>query len=356
MHNKSFTADNQVAIVGGRNIGDEYLGADSPVEFADLDVVATGALVSDVSADFDAYWNSPPAYPASAVIARVLPEEATAVREEWAALRQSPKAAAYLAAVRDLPFVSQVLAGTVPFEWVAARLVSDDPQKVVNPPERKDLQMLPRLQRALGTPANELLLVSPYFVPTRDGTAALLALAQRGVNIRVLTNSLASTDVGPAYAGYSNYRPDLLRGGVRLYELKGKPVTEKEKDANREGHSHFGSSRGSSQASLHTKSFAVDKSRIFVGSFNFDPRSARLNTEMGVVLESAKLATRLSDVFDRDIPRLAYEVRMADDGQGVVWIDRADAQEIRLVRAPGAGLLRRMWIGFLSVLPIEWLL
>jgi putative cardiolipin synthase len=352
MHNKSFTADNQVAIVGGRNIGDEYLGADSAVEFADLDVVTTGALVSDVSADFDAYWNSPPAYPASAIIAPVPPETATRVREEWAALRQSPKAAAYITAVRDLPLVSQVLAGTVPFEWVAARLVSDDPLKVVNPPERKDLQMVPRLQRALGTPVNEVLIVSPYFVPTSEGTAALLAHAQRGVSIRVLTNSLASSDVAPVYAGYSNYRQELLRGGVRLYELKGKP----QEDKDREHDPAFGSRGGSSGASLHTKAFGVDKRRIFVGSFNFDPRSARLNTEMGVVMESATLATQLSDVFDRKLSLVAYEVRMADDGQSVIWIDRTGPDEIRLVTAPEAGLLKRMWIGFLSILPIEWLL
>jgi putative cardiolipin synthase len=354
MHNKSFTADNQFTIVGGRNIGDEYLGADSAVEFADLDVVAAGALVSDVSADFDTYWNSAPAYPASAVIAPVRPETAARVRQEWAALGESPSAGAYLAAVRDLPFVSQVLAGTVPFEWVAARLVSDDPQKVVNPPDRKDLQMGPRLQRALGEPENELLLVSPYFVPTREGTAALLAIAQRGVQIRVLTNSLASSDVAPVYAGYSKYRQELLRGGVRLYELKGKP--QKEKDADRERQSPFGSAGGSSGASLHTKAFAVDKRRIFVGSFNFDPRSARLNTEMGVVMESARLATQLSGVFDSGLSRVAYEVRMADDGQSVIWIDQSGPNEIRLATAPEVGLLKRMWIGFLSILPIEWLL
>jgi putative cardiolipin synthase len=148
------------------------------------------------------------------------------VRDRWARRRDSPEAVDYLAAVRDLPFVSQVVAGTVPLEWVPGRVVSDDPAKVLNPPERKDLQMLPKLERALGQPARELLLVSPYFVPTKDGTAALVAIAQRGVKVRVLTNSLAATDVSPVYAGYSKYRQELLRGGRAAVRAQGQAARE----------------------------------------------------------------------------------------------------------------------------------
>jgi putative cardiolipin synthase len=197
--------------------------------------------------------------------------------------------------------------------------------------------MLPRLAAALGEPARELDLVSPYFVPTKEGSDALRAMAQRGVRLRVLTNSLAATDVSPVHAGYAKYREQLLRAGVRLYELK-----------------RVGEARdtrgGSSDASLHAKTFGVDRSRIFVGSFNFDPRSARLNTEMGVVLESAQLATRLADALDRDLARNAYEVRL--NAESLEWIDG----EQRHASEPGAGLLKRLWIGFLSILPIEWLL
>jgi putative cardiolipin synthase len=354
MHNKSFTADNQLTVVGGRNIGDEYLGAISPVAFADLDVVAAGAAVRDVSAEFDLYWNSVSAYPASSVMEAATPETAARVRAAWAALRDSAPATEYLQAVREMPLVTDLLAGTFALDWVPARVVSDDPSKTLNPPERHDLQMLPKLREALGDPSSELLLVSPYFVPTREGTAALVEMAQRGVAVSVLTNSLAATDVAPAYAGYSKYRHELLRAGVRLFELKGKPPP-REAGSERE-RSRMGSSGGSSGASLHAKTFAVDKRRIFVGSFNFDPRSARLNTEMGLVLESSTLATRLSDAFDSQIPRLAYEVRLAADGQGLEWIDRSDTGEVRHTRAPESGLLKRMWVGFLSVLPIEWLL
>jgi phosphatidylserine/phosphatidylglycerophosphate/cardiolipin synthase-like enzyme len=337
MHNKSFTADNQAAIVGGRNVGDEYFGAESAVAFADLDVLAIGAVVPEVSAAFDAYWNSESAYPAASLIAaggRLPPLEK---------IEDRPEAARYLEAVRATPLVRVLLSGNLPLDWAQARLVQDDPAKVRQPPERTELHLLPRLEAAMGKPTREMDLVSPYFVPTQDGTAALGTLAQSGVRVRVLTNSLAATDVSPVHAGYAKYREALLRAGVRLYELR--PLVDKSevKDKDR--------AAGSSDASLHAKTFALDRSRIFIGSFNFDPRSARLNTEMGIVVESGALAARLSQAFDREIPNIAYEVRLASEG-GLEWIEGS----ARHTSEPGAGLMKRLWIGFLSILPIEWLL
>jgi putative cardiolipin synthase len=249
-----------------------------------------------------------------------------------------------------------VLSGAQVLEWVSARLVHDDPDKVLHPPEEKDLQMLPHLTEALGKPERELDLVSPYFVPTKDGTAALRALADGGVRLRVLTNSLAATDVGPVYAGYSKYRVDLLRGGgVRLFELK-PSVLAQTGDQERKQHGIGGSTGGSSAASLHAKTFGVDRSRVFVGSFNLDPRSARLNTEMGVILESAALATRLAEAFESLIPQRAYEVRLTPDGKDIEWFEQTAAGEVRYDSSPETGPLRRLWIQFLSILPIEWLL
>jgi putative cardiolipin synthase len=342
MHNKSFTADNQVAIVGGRNVGDEYFGAEGATAFQDLDVIAAGAVVPEVSAEFDAYWNSASAYPAASLIPS--PKAAdTTVREGWVKLHQQPEAARYLDAVRDTSLIRDLLARSLKLDWVSARVVSDDPAKVLSPLERTDLNMLPRLQAAVGKPARELDLVSPYFVPTEAGTAALRELAQSGVRVRILTNSLAATDVTPVHAGYANYREELLRAGVRLYELK--PSAHQKSEQR-------GGMGGSSGASLHAKTFAVDRSRIFVGSFNFDPRSARLNTEMGVVLESPALAVRLSEALDARARSDAYEVRLSPDGRGLEWIDG----DVRHTSEPGVGWLRRTWVGFLSILPIEWLL
>jgi putative cardiolipin synthase len=332
MHNKSFTADSQATIVGGRNVGDEYFGAETPVEFADLDVLAAGPVVREVSGSFDAYWNSESSYPAAGLI------RGTPQQTPWAGVREHPEAAKYLDAVRATPLLRQLLTGSVPLEWAQARVVSDDPSKVLHPPEHTELHMLPRLEAVVGTPQQQLDLVSPYFVPTKDGTAALVAMAVRGVEVRVLTNSLAATDVAPVHAGYAKYREPLLRGGVKLYELK---PTLKEKSGER---------GGSSDASLHAKTFAVDRSRIFVGSFNFDPRSSRLNTEMGIVIQSPRLAAQLSDALDRGLPGSAYEVRLAREA--LEWSDG----EARFASEPGAGWLGRLWINFLSILPIEWLL
>jgi phosphatidylserine/phosphatidylglycerophosphate/cardiolipin synthase-like enzyme len=337
MHNKSFTADNQATIVGGRNVGDEYFGADSPVEFADLDVLAVGAVVAEVSSAFDAYWNSESAYPAASLI--VPGGRLTPVGK----IEDQPEAARYLQAVRATPLVRSLLSGSLPLEWAHARLVQDDPAKVLNPPDKTELHLLPRLEKAMGKPRRELDLVSPYFVPTKDGAAALITLAESGVQVRVLTNSLAATDVSPVHAGYAKYREELLRAGVRLYELKPFADKDEAKDKDRRA--------GSSDASLHAKTFAVDRSRIFVGSFNFDPRSARLNTEMGIVVESPALAARLSEALDRGTANVAYEVRLSSDG-GLEWVEG----DVRHASEPGAGVLKRLWIGFLSILPIEWLL
>jgi putative cardiolipin synthase len=345
MHNKSFTADNQVAIVGGRNIGDEYFEAGTQVAFADLDTVVEGAVVGDVSAQFDAYWNSASAYPLASLLPAADASAAATVRDAWARLSAGPEAAQYIDAVRETAVVQQLVAGTLELEWVSARLVSDDPDKILHPPERREMQMGPRLQAAMGRPSAEMDLVSPYFVPTQEGTDALLAVAARGVRVRILTNSLAATDVGPVYAGYVKYRQALLRGGVQLFELK--PQSDERPQ---------GKVGASSAASLHAKTFAIDRSRIFIGSFNLDPRSARLNTEVGVVLESATLATQLSEAFDRSIPNRAYEVRLASDGNGVEWIEKTAAGEVRHSSTPGVRASRLLFVYLLRLLPIEWLL
>jgi len=348
MHNKSFTIDNQVSVVGGRNIGDEYFGAAEGLDFADLDVAVAGAVVRDVSTEFDGYWNSASAYPAAGLLAPVSDVQAEQLRASWQEIAQQPAAARYIQAVRDTTLVADVLAGRIQMEWVPARLVADDPAKVLNPPERHELHMLPRLEEALGKPARELDLVSPYFVPAEEGTAALLAVAQRGVQVRVLTNSLAATDVLPVYAGYARYREPLLRGGVRVFELKPTAKVQRPKE--------HGLGSSGSQSGLHAKTFAVDRERIFVGSFNLDPRSARLNTEMGVVLSSPMLAERLSRLFDGKILESAYEVRLAPAGEGLVWVDRTDAGEALLASEPGSTAWKRFQVGFFTLIPVEWLL
>jgi putative cardiolipin synthase len=247
--------------------------------------------------------------------------------------------------------------GQVDFEWTSAHVLHDDPAKALEPAHRTDLQMLPRLEQALGKPDSELDLVSPYFVPGKDGTAGLTTLAKRGVKVRVLTNSLSATDVAPVHAGYAKYRKELLQAGITLYELKpGAAVPPPDDESRPRGMPGSGSTGGKSAASLHAKTFAKDRKRIFVGSFNLDPRSARLNTEMGVVIDSPKLAGQLSSQLDTALPNAAYRVRLTPQGD-MEWVERnASGSETVHTTEPGTTGLRRMWVDFLKVLPIESLL
>jgi cardiolipin synthase C len=349
MHNKSFTADDQATIVGGRNVGDEYFGATDDVLFADLDVLAVGPVVNEVSRSFDIYWSSASSSPVN----RLLPAVRPAAREEvTSAARRtegSPEAAAYTRAVRDSTFVRELTQGTLEMEWTVAHAFSDDPAKGLGkaPPETL---LATRLEQVLGPSASEFELISPYFVPTAAGVAWFEDMARRGVKIKVLTNALEATDVLFVHAGYAKRRKALLKAGVALYELR------RSSEAGSGRHERSTGSSGSSGSSLHAKTCGIDRARVFVGSFNFDPRSAQLNTEMGVVIESVKLAQVIDDLFRDRIPIDSYEVRLSEGRGGLLWIERREGRSIRHEREPGARLWQRLWVRFLSVLPIEWLL
>ncbi len=348
MHNKSFTVDNQVSVVGGRNIGNEYFDAGGGVAFADFDVVTVGAAVRLVSQEFDLYWNSPSAYPAASFVGAAGPESASELAARFAATRTDAASVAYVEALRATPVVRDVVERKLVFEWTTAQLVYDDPAKTLDATASTDVLLFPELVRTIGRPEMTLDLVSPYFVPGNGGTAALVALAGRGVKVRILTNSLASTDESAVHAGYAKRRRDLLAAGVKLYELK--PTATREARAGRVP-PHSGSS-----SALHAKTFAVDRERVFVGSFNFDQRSTHLNTEMGLVIDSPALAQGLAGTFDTAVPRIAYEVRLAPDGRGLEWVEQTAAGEARYDTEPGTSWFLRSKVDFMSILPIEWLL
>ena len=338
MHNKSFTADNQVAIVGGRNVGDEYFGASGDVLFADLDVMAVGPVVREVSSQFDRYWNSQSAYPVDRIL-----RAADAV-DRRVAPTADPASARYLEAIRTSPFVRQLLDRTLTLEWVPARMVSDDPAKALGI-ATDDSLVIEKLKATFGEPKRQFDLISPYFVPGVNGTRLFSSWASRGVQVRVLTNALEATDVVAVHAGYAKRRRALVESGVTLYELR-----RRSGERSRAG---VGSSAASG-SSLHAKTFAVDRSRVFVGSFNFDPRSASLNTEMGFVIDSAKLAERMQDTFERRIPADAYEVRLMHDH--LVWIERRGADSVTYESEPGRGKWNSFVVWLFARLPIEWLL
>ena len=231
-------------------------------------------------------------------------------------------------------------------------MVSDDPAKGLGLAVPEAL-LLQGLKETIGEPAAEVALVSAYFVPAAAGTDAFAALAERGVNVTVLTNSLEATDVAPVHAGYAKRRKSLLEAGMTLYELRRlSPDTGANKRVGLVGSS---GSSGTSAAGLHAKTFSVDRSYVCIGSFNFDPCSAKLNTEMGFVIDSPALAQRIAAAFDSSIPANAYEVRLSDTGE-LFWIERRGEQLVRHDTEPGTSFWQRAGVWFLSLFPIEWLL
>jgi putative cardiolipin synthase len=347
MHNKSFTADNQATIIGGRNVGDEYFGAGEEPLFLDLDVLAVGPVVNDVSADFDRYWASASSYPAGRIIEPPTAASIAMVADSASRVRRGPDAMAYLQALESRPFVQALLTGTIEFEWADARMLSDDPAKGLGRAPEDGL-LVDRLREVLGAPTSELELVSPYFVPGSAGVEALATLVREGVSITILTNSLEATDVAAVHAGYAKRRKPLLEAGVRLFELK-RAAADTRAILRDQGLT------GSSASSLHAKTFSVDRRRVFIGSFNFDPRSHRLNTEMGFVIASPALARRIADGFAREIPGRSYEVRLAPSGR-VEWVEPLEQGETVHFQEPGTCAWQRALVGLLSLLPIEWLL
>jgi putative cardiolipin synthase len=347
MHNKSFTADSQVSVIGGRNIGNEYFGTGAGKTFADLDVMIVGAAVAEVSSAFDLYWNSPSSYPADGFLGAPAHDADAALDAAFAAARADNESITYLAAVASTPLTRELAGGGLSFEWADATLVRDDPAKTLDDAARRDLLLLPALLQAAGRPQRTLDIVSPYFVPGDDGTAALAAIARRGVKVRILTNSLAATDESIVYAGYAKRRKPLLEAGVRIFELK--PTRARDDD----DVSGFRYGRNPASA-LHAKTFSVDDTRVFVGSFNFDLRSAQLNTEMGLVVEST-LARRLGVMFDTETPLIAYEVRLAADGS-LEWVERTPGGDRLYSVDPGTSWTLRRKVDLMAILPIEWLL
>ena len=348
MHNKSFTADNQATVVGGRNIANEYFGAGAGLTFADLDVLAAGPAVSEVSREFDVYWNSVSAYPASGFVGPPTADGIAQLEAKFAATRADPESISYLETIRTTPLMRDLLDRKLALEWAAAEVVYDDPAKTLDTAGRKDMLLFPELMRKMGRPEKQLDIVSPYFVPGDGGTELLASVAKRGVTVRILTNSLAASDEKSVHSGYAKRRRELLQAGVRLYEIK--PTATKEDS---ESHSRFGSG---SSSGLHAKTLAVDSQRIFVGSFNFDQRSAHLNTEMGLILANPALAQGLTRFFDVEVPMLAYEVRLAADGKSLEWTERTATGEKRYDTDPETSWSTRMGVELLSILPIEWLL
>src|SRR5690606_12797008 len=303
------------------------------------------SVSSLVSQDFDRYWQSLSSYPLERLLVPATEQEIADFVATVKQVETTTEAQIYLDSIRQSSFVENLLKGTLPLEWVPTRMISDDPAKGLGLAQPED--MLPaRLKDALEQPTRSLYLVSPYFVPGKQGVHAFTEMAAAGVDIRILTNSLEATDVAVVHSGYAKRRKPLLQAGIELYESR-KIADAPEPDLR--------GSIGSSYSSLHAKTFAVDDEHVFIGSFNFDPRSANLNTEMGFVIHSPALARKIADAFDRQASGLAYHVRL-DEQARLVWVEQRNGQTMQHTIEPGTSWWKRAGVWLLSKLPIEWLL
>jgi cardiolipin synthase C len=350
MHNKSFTVDNQVTILGGRNIGKEYFDAHPDLAFADLDVMAIGPVAKEVSSAFDLYWNSELAYPVSVLLKGdpPTPETVEKLRGELNKFVADQTDSLYLQALRNSDLANKIRKGQVGFRWGDGAVVFDRPEKLLHDFSKTEYHLMPKLNPYLEGAEKELIIFSPYFVPGKPGTAFLTRLSRRGVRVRILTNSLASNDVGLVHSGYKKYRRELLRGGVELYELSIK-MTRKQRKEKR-------GASGASKISLHAKSFVFDRKHVFIGSLNLDPRAVLHNTEIGVVLKVPEIAQEMAKGFEENIEQTAFRLELRKDERGnekLLWHGFKDGKPVVYTHEPNTGFWHRFGIGFMSIWPIE---
>jgi putative cardiolipin synthase len=338
MHNKTWIADGLIALVGGRNLGDEYFDAHDGTNFVDLDFLMAGPVVAEASANFDRFWNSE----SNRRIKRLETLEYTdaelqQLRAVLAEAEGEREASQYAHVLSEDPRVHDLVTGDTSLSWTSEwRFVSDDPMKMTLP-EAQRSAVLEALRPALALARSDVALISPYFVPGEQGSAQLVALQGSGVRVRILTNSLAATDVAAVHGGYARYRGELLEGGVQLWELK--PTGT--------GPVNF-SLGGSSGSSLHTKAAIIDDHQVFVGSFNIDPRSTSLNTEQGVLATHPQLAAELLAIFERKLQGERSWKLENVDGR-LQWSDGRQVQRSE----PGAKPGQRALAWLMRVLPVE---
>ncbi|PSO32536.1 hypothetical protein C7G41_12885 [Bradyrhizobium sp. MOS002] len=342
MHNKLMVADNTAAIVGGRNIGDIYYGVNTIANYRDLDVLAVGPVVRDLSRVFDRYWNSCSTVPIAAIVDRA--HGADDLDAVMVRLRQAIAASHYPYPIQqdldELAAQSAELRDNL--VWAHGRIIADDPETIARGEESDDVVEF--IRGRIAQLKEELLVESPYFVLPARAQATVKALHERNVRVRVLTNSLASNDMLPAHSGYAKTRRRLLENGMELYELR--PDT----DAFRPGWSFLS---GRSPAALHTKAMAFDGEAVFIGSFNLDPRSAVINTEAGLYIESPELAKQLRAYMETGVLPVNSYRTFLDTNDKIVWETVKDDKILRYHDEPETGFRRRFVANLWKMLPID---
>ena len=339
MHNKSFTVDSQVTIVGGRNLADEYFQSSQLNEFLDEDLLAVGNVVSDVSSGFDEYWNTRESIPIE-----FLKQKSPGVSIADM-VREGKRFIEHHSAARDIQQEgdrrSLVLGnGGLDLVPADAKLILDHPDKVRGLVRDRLGETSEHLRNMAVEARSELIVVSPYFVPLRAGVRLFGSLVRRGVRVIIVTNSLASTNHSSVHAVYARYRKPLLRAGVELYELRRRTESGEQDGQN------------PVKITLHSKVGIVDSMELFVGSFNLDPRSLYINTEMGMAVRSERLASEAAQSMMQLLPRLTHRLSVNEKGR-LTWSAMRDGAEEILYKEPHTTVWRRLATWLMSLLPIE---
>ena len=338
MHNKSFTVDHSISVVGGRNIADEYFQLKENAVFVDLDVLAVGPIAAAISESFDQYWNHALAVPIEQFIKDEKSEDLGTIRADIAEELYGIYETVYKKALNS-QLLQDLIADRKPLYFGPARVLSDDPDKLINVIEDAHMKLAQDLGQILEAAEKEIIFISPYYVPGESGVQFVRGLVAKGVRVVILTNSLASTNHVPVHSAYARYRRDVIRAGVELYEMRANAARELS-----------GNEDNPNALTLHTKAILIDHRYMFIGSLNLDPRSIEINAEMGLLIDSASMARDYTTNGDERIATLAYRVLENDAGK-LEWHARIDNQDVIETKEPLTRWWRRFKAWFMKIAP-----
>ena len=339
MHNKAFIIDNQVAVVGGRNIAAEYYQLDMSGEFVDFDMLTVGPVVKQVSSEFDTYWNHTLAVPMEAFFQEKDPQRSSQARASLEEAMTNAGNSIYGEAI-STPMMQQLLAGEIPPYTAEAELITDAPDKLLNEVSADQQIIVNRIREVMREAEREIYIFTPYLIPRKSGIEFLREIRNNGVRVVIVTNSLSTNNHTSVFSSYKSYRKDMLEAGVELWEARADAAQTKNADGEVE----------LEHLTLHTKGMIIDRKRIFVGSLNLDPRSADINTEMGLLIDSPEMAQKLADGSDRRIPEIAYRLKLGDDNR-ITWHASIDGKEVIETKEPQTTAWRRFQAWFLKIAP-----
>jgi putative cardiolipin synthase len=339
MHNKSLTMDNVVAVVGGRNIAEEYFQLEESGEFIDFDMLVAGPIVQAVSASFDDYWNHALAVPFDVLYRESDPEKIAQNQTILEQLMADKGNEVYSRSI-STELMQAFFAGTLPPYHADATFFADTPQKLLEKVSDDQKILAANVRQALSEAEKEIIIFTPYFIPRKAGIEFIEQLRAKGVRITILTNSLATNNHTSVHSSYASYRKDVLRAGVELWEARSNAVVKVNADGEEEVE----------QLTLHTKGILIDRRKIFVGSLNLDPRSIDINTEMGVLIDSPELAALLSDNAHKLIPTFAWRLELGDNNK-ITWHADIAGEGVVTTKEPLTSGWKRFQAWFLKIAP-----